>query len=90
MTKSWQLIFGQRFEKKFERLERAEQKRIMTFFENRVLIHPEPRKLAKPLAGNLAGYWSFRIGVYRVIADILEDQLTIITFDVGHRREVYD
>lgn len=88
--KDWKLIFDQQFDKKFDRLARVDQKRILSFLKERVLQHPDPKKLAKPLTGNLSGYWSYRIGNYRVIADIIEDQLTIITFDVGHRRDVYD
>jgi mRNA interferase RelE/StbE len=90
LIKAWSLVFDSRFDKKFDRLSHNDQKRIMSFFENRVLKHPNPKEYAKPLKGDLAGYWSFRIGRYRVIADIIDEQLKIITFDVGHRREIYD
>lgn len=90
LTKAWSLVFDSRFDKKFDRLSHLDQKRIISFFENRVLRHANPREYAKPLKGDLSGYWSFRIGHYRVIADIVDAQLKIITFDVGHRREIYD
>ena len=90
LTKTWSLVFDARFDKKFGRLPQSDQKRIMHFFENRVLKHNNPKEYAKLLKGDLSGYWSFRIGNYRVIADIVDEQLKIITFDVGHRREVYD
>jgi mRNA interferase RelE/StbE len=90
LNKTWKLIFSARFEKKFYHLSQVEQQRIIDFFEIRVLKSSRPREYAKPLKGNLSGYWSFRIGKYRVIAEILDQELNIITFDVGHRREVYD
>ncbi len=90
MTKTWSLVFDSKFDKKFDRLSHKDQKRIINFFENRVLKHHDPKEYAKPLKGDLLGYWSFRIGTYRIIADIIDEQLKIITFDVGHRREVYD
>lgn len=90
LTKNWSLVFDSRFDKKFDRLPHSDQKRIINFFENRVLKHEDPKEYAKPLKGDLSGYWSFRIGTYRVIADIVDEQLKIITFDVGHRRKVYD
>jgi len=38
----------------------------------------------------LRGYWRFRVGDYRIIADIQEEILTIVALDLGHRKEVYN
>ena len=88
-TKIWSLSFHKSFEKKFSRLSHADQKRILEFLEYRVFKHEDPKKLAKSLSGNLSGYWRFRVGDYRIIADIQEDTCIIIAIDVGHRREIY-
>ena len=39
--------------------------------------------------GNLKGLWRYQIGDYRLIVDILDEELVIIAVDIGHRREVY-
>lgn len=89
-TEQWIIEFGTDFNKKFKHLEKIQQQRIMDFLEDRVLPHKNPRLLAKPLSGSLRGYWRFRVGDYRIIADIQEEVLTIVALDLGHRKEVYN
>ncbi|MBQ7169295.1 MAG: type II toxin-antitoxin system RelE/ParE family toxin [Synergistaceae bacterium] len=44
----------------------------------------------KALTGNWSGYWRYRVGDYRLIADIQDDKILILITEVGHRKEVYD
>ena len=37
----------------------------------------------------LNGMWRYRIGDYRLLAEIRDDELLILALEVGHRREVY-
>jgi mRNA interferase RelE/StbE len=41
------------------------------------------------LTGALSEFLKFRIGDYRAIYKILEDEELIIVYEIGHRREVY-
>jgi len=43
----------------------------------------------KPLKGELRGRFSYRIGNYRIIYQIVRHQLLIIVIDIGHRRDIY-
>ena len=43
----------------------------------------------KPLKGELKGFWSYRVGSYRVVYRIYRDKLLVVVIDIGHRREVY-
>ena len=43
----------------------------------------------KALTGNLAGLWRYRIGDYRLIADIQDGKLVILMLEVGHRSGIY-
>lgn len=49
-----------------------------------------PRKIGKDLKGNLAEYWRYRVGNYRVVVVIEDDRLLITCVDVGHRKQVYE
>ena len=49
-----------------------------------------PRAHGKALSGNLSGLWRYRVGNYRLIAEIRDDRLVILMLEVGHRSEVYD
>lgn len=48
-----------------------------------------PRSIGKALVGQYKGLWRYRIGTYRVICDIRDDELIVLTIDVGHRKNIY-
>lgn len=48
-----------------------------------------PRSTGKALTGSLAGVWRYRVGDYRILCDIEDNELVVIIIDVAHRREVY-
>lgn len=41
------------------------------------------------LAGDMAGLFKLRVGDYRVIYEVLQDERTLMVHMIGHRREVY-
>ncbi|HWM90963.1 MAG TPA: type II toxin-antitoxin system RelE/ParE family toxin [Thermoanaerobaculia bacterium] len=68
------------------RLDSPVRRRIQIAIEERLATRPED--FAKPLAYNRAGFWSLRVGAWRVIFALREDELWVLR--IGHRREVYD
>lgn len=89
IKKTWTLKFSTDVTKKLKKLDKQTQIRILAFFKHRVLEQSDPRLFGKSLTGDLSGFWSYRIGDYRVICDILDNELTIVAVEIGHRREVY-
>ncbi len=79
-------IFRPSAEKKFAKLDSQIQARIIKKLEF-VISTLNPLEFAEPLTQNKIGQYRFRIGDYRVIFDV-EDE-TIIVLTVGHRRDVY-
>jgi mRNA interferase RelE/StbE len=50
----------------------------------------DPRAIGEALRGSkLGGLWKYRVGDYRIIADIQDRAVCILVVRVGHRREVY-
>lgn len=49
----------------------------------------QPRRVGKPLQRDLEGLWGARRGPYRIIYDIVEDQLAVIVIHVDHRADIY-
>lgn len=41
------------------------------------------------MTADLKGYWSYRVGDYRIIAEIQDEKILILIAEVGHRREIY-
>ncbi len=86
----WRLEMSKEADKAFGRLDKPVKQRIINFLADRVLPTNNPRLFGKALVGKLAGYWSYRIGDYRVIADIQDNRLIILVVDIDHRRQIYD
>ncbi|GHU61498.1 plasmid stabilization system protein [Clostridia bacterium] len=49
-----------------------------------------PRVHGKGLPGDLSGFWRYRVGKYRLIAEIRDSEIIIEIVNVGHRANVYD
>lgn len=47
------------------------------------------RAHGKGLTANRSGQWRYRIGDYRLICLIEDDQLIILALTVGHRSDIY-
>lgn len=86
----WQFEMHKKAERSFARLDKPIKQRIVDFFEKRVLPSNNPRLFGKGLTGQLSGYWSYRVGDYRIIADIQDTRLTIVAVSIDHRRQVYE
>lgn len=39
--------------------------------------------------GEPRGVWRYRVGDYRILAQIIDSSLTVLALRVGHRRDVY-
>ena len=48
-----------------------------------------PRQHGKGLTANRSGQWRYRVGDYRLIAEIQDSRIVILILNVGHRRDVY-
>jgi len=60
---------------------------------NRILkslrrLGDEP-EIGKPLTSILTGLWSLRIGDYRAIYQIKNNELTVVVIRIGHRKNIY-
>lgn len=49
----------------------------------------DPRQHGKGLTANRSGQWRYRIGDYRLLAEIQEEKVVILVLQVGHRSDVY-
>lgn len=65
------------------------QARIYAWINKHLEGCEDPRGQGKTLNGKLKDKWSYRVGNYRIIADIQDDKVIILVTDVGHRKEIY-
>lgn len=84
----WNLETTSEFEKALKKLDKPVRQRIAAALDEIIKLD-DPRSRGRGLSGNLVGYWRYRVGDYRVLADIQDDRLVIIGIGVGHRFAVY-
>lgn len=86
----WRAEFTPEAAKTLTRIERGTATRIVRFMRERVSRLEDPRSIGAPLKGNtFSGLWRYRVGDYRVLCKIQDQQITILIVLIGHRREVY-
>ena len=86
---AWTVEVSDYAEKQLRKLDKPIQKRLLDWLEDRIEGCKNPRPFGEPLRGDLAGLLRYRIGDYRVICEIQDQQLVVLALAVGHRREIY-
>lgn len=76
--------------KALKKIDRYQAKIIISWIEKNLDGCENPRIHGKALVGDRKGFWRYRIGAYRLIADIQDEIVLIEIINVAHRREVYE
>jgi mRNA interferase RelE/StbE len=69
----------------FKKLDHPIKKRVFKKFQE---LEKNPQ-LGVPLTGNLTSLWKLRIGDYRAIYEVKNQELLIYILKLGHRKNVY-
>jgi mRNA interferase RelE/StbE len=75
--------------KDFRKIGLEDQRKIIRAIRQRLATRP--KDYGEPLRGELKGFWKLRVGQFRVIYEIYEEQVVVSVIMVGFRRdeEVY-
>ena len=49
----------------------------------------DPRIHGKGFTSNRSGQWRYRVGDYRILAEIQDERLVLVLIDIGHRSRIY-
>lgn len=85
----YQLITTDKFDKAFKKLDRQTKKIIKAWIDKNLMDCEDPRLHGKGLTSNRSGQWRYRVGDYRILAEIQDNQLVLVLIDVGHRSKIY-
>jgi addiction module toxin, relE/stbE family len=85
----YEISTTEKFDKSFKKLDRQTQRIIKLWIEKNLINCENPRIHGKALTANRSGQWRYRVGDYRILAEIHDDKLVLILIDVGHRRDIY-
>lgn len=85
---AWTIKLNKKSEKSLSKLDKQTQVKILDFFL-KLKNHPNPREIGRALKGDLGLFWRYRIGDYRVICQIKDEEITILVLGIGHRKDIY-
>lgn len=82
---AYEVRFARPVAKELRRLDRGEAKRIVEAAET-LADDPRPSGVQKVQG---TPYLRIRVGSYRVVYEIRDEELVVLVVKIGHRREVY-
>ena len=85
---TWQVEWDDRARRELRQLDGSIQRQILRYLRERIATDASPRRFGKALTGERIGLWRYRVGNYRLVCKIENDQLIVLVLAVGHRREI--
>lgn len=82
----WSLKLSKQASQFYEGLAGKHKKQVGNAFDR---LSQDPT-IGKTLKGDLKGYWSYRVGVYRIIYIVRQTEIVIEVLRIQHRKEVYE
>lgn len=87
---AWTIRIEAPAEKDLKRLDPKTATRILKFLHQRIAPLDNPRAIGEALQGSkLGGLWKYRVGDWRIIANIKDSEITVLILRIGNRRDVY-
>ncbi|MCI0653580.1 MAG: type II toxin-antitoxin system RelE/ParE family toxin [Methylococcaceae bacterium] len=87
--KTWSIKFTTKAAKALKGFDSRARRRLENFI-NQLVQTENPRSSGKALQGNrYKGLWRYRVGDYRLIAQIKDNELIILMLEIDHRKDIY-
>ena len=86
----WRVEFDPDAARELRKLGHDARRLVLKYLRERIATTDNPRRFGHALLGDLKGLWRYRVGDYRVVADIRDHEILVMIITVGHRRSVYD
>ena len=89
-NQKWKIVFAPKAHKEFDKLQQTTQKRIERYLRQ-LIEWSHPPKDGRAMTGTtFKSYWRYRVGDYRIICRIEDNDLIIVIVRVAHRKHVYN
>lgn len=86
---SFHVEFTELARKQLKKLDKHTAALIVGWMRKNLEGCSNPRQHGKDLTANRSGQWRYRVGDYRILAEIQDDKIVILVLDIGHRSEIY-
>ena len=85
----YKVMFTDKSKKQLLKMDKPIAKLITSWIAKNLQDCEDPRKHGKALTANRSGQWRYRVGDYRLLAEIQDENIIILIVEIGHRREIY-
>ncbi len=86
----YQVLYTKKAIKQLLKIDVNQRNIILAWIEKNLVGMENPKIHGKALKSNLRDYWRYRIGDYRIITEINDDEIKIIVVGIGHRKDIYE
>lgn len=86
---SYKLKISHKALKQLSKLDKRDAQIILAWLEKNIEGCENPRLHGKAFVGNYPGAWRYRIGNYRALYEIRDNELIVYAFAIAHGKEVY-
>lgn len=86
----YEVLYTKKAIKQLAKIDVNQKNIILAWIEKNLVGVDNPKIHGKALKGNLKDYWRYRVGDYRIIAEINNDEIQIVVIEIGHRKDVYE
>lgn len=86
---SYKLVLSDNVKKQLKKMDKFIALLILKEMQRTLNNVENPRYIGKALTGDKKGLWRYRIGDYRVICHINDNELLVLALEVGHRKSIY-
>lgn len=85
----YQVVVSKKAKKELLKIDRQQSKMIWDWLYKKLDGCNNPYFSGKALKGNKKGLWRYRVGCYRILADVDDDKIIINIIQIGHRQGIY-
>lgn len=86
---SYHVTYTKKAVKQLKKLDAFTRTSILQWIDKNLEGCIDPRIHGKGLTANRSGEWRYRVGNYRILANIVDNEVVIEVFAIGHRRDIY-
>ncbi len=85
----YSVVYTKQAKKALRKLDKQTRAIIYGWIGKNLVGCENPRQHGKGLTENRNGQWRYRIGNYRILAEIQDKEILIIVLNIGHRSKNY-
>ena len=86
---AWTVEYTDTAKGQLRKLDKQVARRIVDFMDERIAPLEDPRSTGKALTGPLGAFWRYRVGDWRIVADVQDARMVILALDIEHRSTIY-